>query len=74
MTDSQDGTVIDETTGLMWEKGEGGKQNWDAAVNYAKSLSLAGHSDWRLQSKVEVLSLSRSLGERRFNTSSSKFE
>jgi hypothetical protein len=66
--------VTDETTGLMWQKGEGGKRNWNAAVQYATSLSLAGHSDWRLPSKVELLSLSRGLGEGAFNASRGKFE
>lgn len=52
---------------LMWQKGQGGKQSWDTPVRFAKSLSHAGCSDWRLPSKAELFSLSRCLGEGRFN-------
>jgi flagellar biosynthesis GTPase FlhF len=43
------GTVIDSTTGLMWQKRPQGKgRNWRDARNYCENLKLAGFSDWEL--------------------------
>ncbi len=49
--DNKNGTVTDNGTGLMWQEGTSGPMNWDAAMSYASSLSLGGHSDWWLPSK-----------------------
>lgn len=55
--DNGNGTVTDRTTKFMWQQGEGGKKNWDSAVAYCKSLSLAGHNDWRLPNIEELQSI-----------------
>jgi flagellar biosynthesis GTPase FlhF len=41
-------TVIDPKTGLMWQKGETGRMNWERAKSYCQNLSLAGYTDWQL--------------------------
>ena len=54
-TEAQPGTVIDQATGLMWQKkSDGTKRNWDAAKSYCSNLTFGGYSDWELPSK-EVL-------------------
>jgi hypothetical protein len=44
-------TVIDPKTGLMWQKGEPGRMNWERAKSYCQNLSLAGYTDWQLPDK-----------------------
>ena len=57
-TDNGDGTITDSSTGLMWQKEDDGRQYaWDQAVSYAQSLNLAGHSDWRLPTVQELVSI-----------------
>ncbi len=49
------GTVIDQATGLIWQKKpDGGELNWEDAKSYCRNLQLGGYSDWELPSK-EVL-------------------
>jgi hypothetical protein len=55
--DNEDGTITDNNTGLMWQKTTAGPMNWIDAMNYASRLSLAGHSDWRLPTKDELVGL-----------------
>jgi len=56
--DNGDGTVTDKNMGLMWQKDDDGRQrNWDDSRNYCNSLSLGGHSDWRLPTLHELTSL-----------------
>jgi len=61
-------TWIDPATNLMWTKNDNGNNvNWQQAMDYCRTLKLAGHSDWRLAtidelqgiyiSKVKVLGL-----------------
>lgn len=53
-----DGTVTQSKTGLIWQGQENEtKRPWPAALDYCESLQLAGHSDWRLPTKVELNSL-----------------
>jgi Protein of unknown function (DUF1566) len=52
-------TVLDRTTGLEWsrENVPGGTMNWKAAQEACAKLSLGGHSDWRLPTIRELLTL-----------------
>jgi Protein of unknown function (DUF1566) len=49
-------TIMDPSTGLMWQKGEAGEMRWQRAIDYCKTLELAGFSDWRLPDKDELKS------------------
>ncbi len=58
-TDNGDGTVSDEATGLLWQQDpteEG--TTWFEAQEYCEDLELAGFSDWRTPSLVELFSIS----------------
>jgi len=55
--DNGDGTVTDTSTGLMWQQATAGQMNWEEAIAYCESLSLAGHSDWRLPDCNELQSV-----------------
>ena len=55
--DNGDGTVTDKNTGLMWAKAQGKRVSWQAAVAGAKTLKLAGHTDWRLPTIKELYSI-----------------
>ena len=56
-TDNGDGTVTDGNTGLMWQQGEAGSMNWEDAIAYCESFSLAGYNDWRLPNIKELRSI-----------------
>jgi hypothetical protein len=55
--DNGNGTITDLNTGLMWQKDPGSKVNYSQAVAGAKTLNLAGYSDWRLPTIKELYSL-----------------
>lgn len=56
--DNGDGTVTDKKTGLTWQKVCPKEvKTWHGAGKYCHTLSLAGHSDWRLPTKNELVSL-----------------
>jgi hypothetical protein len=56
--DDGDGTITDRATGLMWSKADSGQGlNWEQALAYAASVTLAGHTDWRLPNAKELQSL-----------------
>lgn len=59
--DNGDGTVSDLKTGLMWEQGDTQNErigrSWPNALDYCSSLGLANHSDWRLPTRTELLSI-----------------
>ena len=50
--------VIDNVYGLMWQDGvnifQGG---WDEARHYCENLNFAGYNDWRLPTRLELLSI-----------------
>jgi hypothetical protein len=64
-----DGTVTDETTGLMWTRcaaglsgndcseGSASTYTWQEAMDYCDGLNFAGHDDWRLPAINELVSL-----------------
>ena len=57
-TDNGDGTIKDNYTGLIWQKNSTTtSMNWEAALAYAKTVTLGGKSDWRLPNIKELQSL-----------------
>jgi hypothetical protein len=53
-----EGTIADNNTLLLWQQQDDGvARTWDDAVNYCADLSLGGHTEWRLPSKRELLSI-----------------
>lgn len=56
--DNDDGTITDLATGLMWQKTDDGTtRNWEEALTYAESRTLADQSDWRLPNVKELQSI-----------------
>jgi len=53
----RDTTVKDSKTGLTWQGDFAKDKKWKEAIDYCKSLSYAGFSDWRLPNKDELSSL-----------------
>ena len=57
-TDNGDGTIKDNYTGLTWQKNSSTTpMNWEAALAYAKTITLGGKSDWRVPNIKELQSL-----------------
>jgi hypothetical protein len=57
-TDNGDGTVTDNVTGLMWQQAVPETTfAWADAVAYCPTLTLAGHKDWRLPTRIELVSI-----------------
>jgi hypothetical protein len=57
-TDNGNGTITDNVTGLIWQKQDDGViKTWDNAVNYCSNRTLAGQTDWRLPSQIELISI-----------------
>ena len=57
-SDSGDGTILDQATGLVWQKADSTKGlNWQDALAYCEGLSLAGKDDWRLPDAKSLQSL-----------------
>lgn len=53
-------TVYDHATGRMWQDDSNAKttqKNWLDAIDYCNNLTFAGHSDWKLPSLDELLSI-----------------
>ncbi len=58
LTDNDDETVTDSATGLMWQKGDSAAPlDWNGAISYCDTLSLADHDDWRLPDAKELQSI-----------------
>ncbi|GAA5166826.1 hypothetical protein GCM10025770_24490 [Viridibacterium curvum] len=57
LRDEGDGTVTDRVSGLIWQQVDGGEMSWPQAQAYAKTLNLAGHTDWRLPNSLELFSI-----------------
>ncbi len=54
-TATSEGTVIDQSSQLMWQQTDSGKpMDWQEALNYAENLVFAGHDDWRLPNAKEL--------------------
>jgi len=56
-TENGDGTIMDNVTGLMWQKVMGEKMSFEEAFRQVKEFELAGHHDWRIPSIKELYSL-----------------
>jgi hypothetical protein len=53
----QAGVVIDNVTGLMWQETGFVELTADEATSRCAELEAAGHCDWRLPSRIELVSL-----------------
>ena len=52
------GVVVDRVTGLIWQRNLPDKfYTFEAAERQCAGLELAGHHDWRLPSRIELVSL-----------------
>jgi hypothetical protein len=52
------GVVVDRVTGLMWQRSlDADPRSWADATSYCACLSLGGHQDWRLPTRMELVSL-----------------
>jgi hypothetical protein len=52
------GVVVDRVTGLAWQRSLPNTfLNFDGAVRHCAGMTLAGHRDWRLPSRIELVSL-----------------
>jgi hypothetical protein len=52
------GVVVDRVTHLMWQRQvPAGGLEWDQAGAYCACLQLGGHDDWRLPTRIELVSL-----------------
>lgn len=51
------GTVTDRVTGLMWQQTDGGEMTVEQAAVYCDTLSLAGLTDWRMPTAMELFSI-----------------
>ncbi len=52
-------TMSDDTTGLMWvyDADANGTANWDNAKTHCTNLTYAGHSDWFLPNKDQLVAM-----------------
>ncbi|MEW6221030.1 MAG: DUF1566 domain-containing protein [Thermodesulfobacteriota bacterium] len=58
LVDSQDGTVTDRCTGLMWQQPIAeARRIWRDALSYADGLELAACTDWRVPTIKELESI-----------------
>lgn len=57
-SDNGDGTINDSATSLMWQKGHSASSmSWEEALEYAETLTVGGHDDWRLPNAKELQSI-----------------
>lgn len=57
--DLGNGTIIDYSTGLQWQKADSGATpiDWQTALGYCDRLQFAGFDDWRLPNAKELQSI-----------------
>jgi len=58
-----DGTVLDQRTGLIWQQEASGRMPWLEAVRFCNQLELAGVRGWRLPFRDELKTLISQTGE-----------
>lgn len=57
-SDNGNGTITDAATGLTWMQDDSGYgMDWNEALNYCESMTLAGNDDWRLPDIKELQSI-----------------
>ena len=56
-TNNNNGTILDNVTGLMWQQVDGGQMTHENAIVYCDNLVLGGYSDWRLPTPIEAFSI-----------------
>ena len=57
-TDNANGTITDNITGLIWQmQDDGVVKTWADAITYCETLVLGGQTDWRLPSRIELISI-----------------
>ena len=56
-TDNGNSTITDNVTGLMWQKTDNGETTWENAVTNAAAVTTGGHTDWRLPTPLEAMSI-----------------
>lgn len=54
---NNDMIVKDTASDLIWQYGTASNKTWKEALDYCENLEYAGHSDWRLPNRNELLSL-----------------
>ncbi len=58
ITRDSNGIVTDTGTKLQWQDDTvGSAMAWEASINHCESLTLGGHSDWRLPNINELISI-----------------
>jgi len=59
LIDKEDRTIFDTTTNLLWQQlpPSDKRFTWEKANEHCKSLTLAGHNDWRLPTIDELKDL-----------------
>lgn len=56
-TDLKNGIILDNVTGLQWQKNDAGEMSYEQAIIYADTCTLGGFTDWRLPSPLEAYSI-----------------
>jgi len=53
------GTVVDNQTNLCWQRddSQSGGMTWQAALDACNATTTAGHTDWRLPTRGEAISM-----------------
>ena len=55
--DLKNGIIHDAVTGLEWQAEPTDPMPWQDAIDYAAALDLGGHTDWRIPTIEELITL-----------------